>query len=482
MKNVEIVFIPVPGSGHLVSTLQFAKNLIDRNNTISITILSIPSPFPSSLSSYTNSLVASEPRIRLIDVPQPPAKPPSIESFKSPAKRFSLYIETHLPNIRNIITEIVSSHAKSDSVRVAGIVVDFFCASMIDVAKELHLPSYLFMTSNTGYLSFMLHLPAYHEQNGEVPKDSDPEWLIKGIEIPVPPRVLPVALTDGSYSAYVKLASRFRETKGIIVNTFLELETHAINSFSDDDQTPPLYPVGPVIDVDDGQAHSNLEQAQRDRIIKWLDDQPQSSVVFLCFGSMGSFEAEQVKEIAAGLEHSGQRFLWALRMPPPKDKGMMPSDCSNPEEVLPDGFLERTQGKGLICGWAPQVEVLGHEAIGGFVSHCGWNSILESLWHGVPIVTWPMYAEQQLNAFRMVKESGLAMEMRLDYKKGSGEVVGADEIERAVVAVMDMDSEVRKKVKEMGEMTRKAVKDGGSSFASVGRFIEDVIGNNCGPN
>ncbi|XP_048420716.1 UDP-glycosyltransferase 71K2-like [Pyrus x bretschneideri] len=479
MKKVELVFIPSPGAGHLVSTLQFTKRLIDRDDRVSITILAIQSSFPTTLSSYAKSIAASEPRIRFIDVPQPQDRPPQ-EMYKSPAKFFSLYIESHVPSVKKIITNLVSSSANSsDSIRVAALVVDFFCVSMIDVAKELNIPSYLFLTSNAGYLAFMLHLPIVHEKNQIAVEESDPEWSIPGIVHPVPPRVLPVALTEGSRSAYIKLASRFRETRGIIVNTFVELETHAITLFSTNDGIPPVFPVGPVIDLDDGQAHSNLDQAQRDRIINWLDDQPQKSVVFLCFGSMGSFRAEQVKEIALGLEQSGQRFLWSLRMPSPK--GTVPSDCSNLEEVLPDGFLERTNGKkGLICGWAPQVEVLAHSATGGFLSHCGWNSILESLWHGVPIATWPMYAEQQLNAFRMVRELGMALEMRLDYKRGSADVVGADEIERAVVGVMEKDSEVRKKLEEMGKMARKAVKDGGSSFGSVGRFIEDVIGESWG--
>ena len=121
------------------------------------------------------------------------------------------------------------------------------------------------------------------------------------------------------------------------------------------------------------------------------------------------------------------------------------------------------------------MEVLSHKAIGGFVSHCGWNSILESLWHGIPIVTWPIYAEQQLNAFRMVRELGLAVEMRLDYRKGA-DLVLAVEIERAVRGVMD-GIEVRKKVKEMGEMAKKAVMDGGSSFNSISKLIEDMMGS-----
>jgi hypothetical protein len=97
------------------------------------------------------------------------------------------------------------------------------------------------------------------------------------------------------------------------------------------------------------------------------------------------------------------------------------------------------------------------------------------LWHAVPIVTWPIYAEQQLNAFEMVRELGLAMEMRLDYRSG-GDLVMAEEIERAVRRLMDGGIEVRKKVKEMGEMARKAVMDGGSSFTSIGQLMEDMIG------
>ena len=86
-------------------------------------------------------------------------------------------------------------------------------------------------------------------------------------------------------------------------------------------------------------------------------------------------------------------------------------EYTNYEEFLPRDFSKRTKGIGMLCGWAPQAEVLGHKAIGGFVSHCGWNSILESLWFGVPIVTWPIYAEQQINAFQMARDLGLGVEL-----------------------------------------------------------------------
>ncbi|KAJ6300811.1 hypothetical protein OIU76_021581 [Salix suchowensis] len=103
-----------------------------------------------------------------------------------------------------------------------------------------------------------------------------------------------------------------------MVNTFEELESQAINSFSNGN-TPPVYPVGPMLNLNrDGDR--DVESDKYKDIGQWLDDQPLSSVVYLCFGSLGSFGVDQVKEIACGLEQSGHRFLWSLRQPPPKGK------------------------------------------------------------------------------------------------------------------------------------------------------------------
>ncbi|GMI97190.1 UDP-glucosyl transferase 71D1 [Hibiscus trionum] len=460
MKNIEIIFVPAPGMGHIVSAVEFSKRLIHRDHRIRITILFMKWFPNASVDAYIDSLVASQPDgIQVIDLPQldlPPFDPTkSIESF------FPAFVESYIPPVRDII----SMKSSSDETRVAGLVLDFFCSPMIDIATDFNLPSYIFFTSNAAFLGFMLYLPDRHSLNSSEFETSDPDHLIPGFVNPVPTCVLPspVFCKDGGYTAFLKAAERFKDAKGIIVNTFEPIEHYALNYLSNG-HNPPLYPVGPVIDFN-GLSYSNSD----DNVMNWLDGQPQSSVVFLCFGSMGNFKAPQVKEIALGLERSGFRFLWSLRVPPPHN------DAS---EMLPQGFLERVQGRGFICDWAPQLKVLAHKAIGGFISHCGWNSIIESLWFGVPIVTWPMYAEQQLNAFKMVEESGLAVEMRLDYRKDSDEVVMADEIKKAVGKVMDGESEVRKKVKEMAEKTRKCIMEGGSSFNSIGRLIQDMVGNN----
>ncbi|XP_024926694.1 UDP-glycosyltransferase 71K1-like [Ziziphus jujuba] len=459
MKKSELVFIPAPGIGHLVSALEFAKRLIDHDDRHSITVLSMKFPFTPFADEFTKSLVASHHGIQVIDLP--PVDPPPPELLNSPENFVCAFIESLIPHVRNTLTDMLSS-----SSRVSGLVLDFFCLSLIDVGNELGVPSYMFLTSNSGFLGLMLHIPIRHNQKSAEFEESDAEVSLPGFWNPVPVSVLPGAVfdKDGGYSAYLKLAKRFRDTKGIIVNTFSELELDSVKSLSDG-ETPPVYMVGPVIDLK-GQPNPSLDQAQREKIMHWLDDQPESSVVYLCFGSMGTFGAIQLREIATGLERSGHRFLWSMRVPQP---------AKGPDDILPEGFSERIGGRGLICGWAPQMEVLAHKAIKGFVSHCGWNSILESLWFGVPIATWPIYAEQQMNAFRMVKEFGLAVEMKLDYRLG--DLVMADEIEIAVRRLMDDSDELRKKVKEMGEMARQAIIEGGSSYIAVGQLIEDILGS-----
>ncbi|KAF8010636.1 hypothetical protein BT93_J1321 [Corymbia citriodora subsp. variegata] len=469
MKKPELIFIPAPGVGHVISALEFAARLLGHDPRVYITVLAIKAPFNSHLDAYTKSLVASQqPRITLIDLP--PVDPPPPELLRSVEHYVTVYIESYIPHVQRAVGEIQLSRSGSGSDRsLAGFVLDFFCTSMIDVADGFSLPSYIYLTSNAHFLGLMFHLPPRHDEVGREVRMSDPDLPLQSFTNPVPVSVLPSAVLDGEaggYAAYVKLARRFRDARGIMVNTFKELEPFAVGSFSQGNSDgPAIYTVGPVIDPK-GVPDPSLDRAHWEKIREWLDEQPPSSVVFLCFGSMGSFDANQVKEIAAGIERSGHKFLWSLRP-------------ESSQAQLPDGFLERTRGRGVVCGWTPQVEVLGHATIGGFVSHCGWNSILESLWHGVPIVTWPMYAEQQLNAFMMVKELGLAEELRLDYRAHGGiggHLVPAEEIETAVRRLMGSGAEVtRKKVKEMREAARNAVKEGGSSYDSIGRLIQDFM-------
>ncbi|PRQ52240.1 putative flavonol 3-O-glucosyltransferase [Rosa chinensis] len=406
-----------------------------------------------------------------------------------PRSTFSkTFVESHKPYVRDAVAKLAES-ADQLTPRLAGFVVDMVCATMIDVANEFGVPTYIFFTSNACFLGLVFHLQTLadeHDVDVTELKDSEAELFVPSFVNPVPTKALPRTLMEREGAAlFANLTRRFREAKGILVNTFWELESHALRTLSSYGETPPVYPVGPILKLkSEDEVHVDPEQAGKKKsdILKWLDDQLPSSVVFLCFGSRGSFGEDQVKEMACALEQSGHRFLWSLRRPPPKGKITHPSDYADPTAVLPDEFIRRTAEIGKVIGWAPQVDVLAHPAIGGFVSHCWWNSILESLWFGVPIATWPMYAEQQMNAFEMVREWGLAVKISVEYGSvfhSTAEerqlVLIAQDIERGIREVMEPDSTVRKRVKEMSEISKRALMDGGSSSSSLGRFIDEIF-------
>ncbi|KAL5556512.1 hypothetical protein UlMin_038748 [Ulmus minor] len=350
--------------------------------------------------------------------------------------------------------------------------------TMIDVANDFGVPTYMFFTGGAGYLGLKLHAITHDNDLTEFMNDPEAELIVPSFRNPVPAGVYPGELLEKTTSSIIIKYDRrmFGETKGIVVNTFMELESHALHSLSNASgkDHPPVYSVGPLLNL----THKDT--------IEWLDDQPPLSVVFLCFGSAGAMQEEQIKEIACALEHSKLRFLWSLRQPPQRSDGLyFPNDYEDPNQILPQGFLDRTATIGKVISWSSQVDVLAHPSIGGFVSHCGWNSVLESIWFGVPIATWPLYSEQQLNAFEIVKELTLAVEIKNDYRgeafnSGMGDrinIIRAKEIETSLRKLMEPDSEIRDRVKEMSEKSRKTMEDGGSSHSSLASFIYNVMDN-----
>ncbi|KAI3747849.1 hypothetical protein L6452_10541 [Arctium lappa] len=314
----------------------------------------------------------------------------------------------------------------------------------------------------------MFHFQTLQDEHGqEISELANPgrPLTIPSYASLVPPSVLPFVFFDkDSWSKrFIRYTRKYRKAK----NTFRELEPHTLLSY--DDKTPPVYAVGPMLKPE--------MLTLNDELLQWLDGQPKSSVLLLCFASRGCFNADQVKQIAIGVERSGYRFIWSLRQPLPEGRKGFPEEYTDYNEVLPDRFLDRTSGKGKVVGWLQHTAVLGHVAVGGFVSYCGWNSVLESISYGVPIATWPLYAQQQLDAHQLVKELGLAVEISMDYNqldKNQG-LVSGEVIEKGIREVMDSDSEVRAKVTEMKAKSRMAVEEGGSSFTSLGHLVDDFM-------
>ncbi|KAG2246953.1 hypothetical protein Bca52824_086581 [Brassica carinata] len=370
--KLELVLIPSTGDGHLRPLVEVAKLLLDNDDHLSITVIIIPSMHgfqTTSYSSYIASLsTTSNDRLRFsfISSADRPNSPDAEPNFIS-------YMESYKPVVKATVAKL-TDYAQPPSSRLAGFVMDIFCTTMIDVANDFGVPTYLFYPSNATFFGLQIHVQYLSDVEkcdiiSEL-KDSETE-----LEVPCLTRSLPAkcpicVVKQGVVTCFLRQARRFRETKGFLVNTFAELEPQAMSFLSNgDNNLPTVYAVGPVLSV-------------KTTILRWLDDQPDRSVVFLCFGSMGGFSEDQAKEIAIALERSSHRFIWCLRRATPMGP---PEEFTNLEEILPEGFLDRTSEIGKIIGWAPQRAVLASPAIGGFVSHCGWNSILESLWFGFPL-------------------------------------------------------------------------------------------------
>ncbi|KAL8232092.1 hypothetical protein R6Q57_001870 [Mikania cordata] len=419
--------------GHLISMVELGKLITKHHPSYSVIILTlIPSFNTGATAAYVRHMSATFPAItfhHLPDIPFDPLLFPSMEAIVLELIRRSN------PNVNNALKSI------SESSNIAAFIMDSFCYPAMTVVRGFNVPVYYFLTSGACCLSMFFYMPTIHRTTTESFKDMNALIHFPGLP--------PIPSSD-------------------MLESFDSLEPRAIKAITDgvcvpDNPTPPIYCVGPLVASGGDDSHECL---------KWLDLQPTGSVVFLCFGSMCAFTSEQLKEIAKGLEMSGHRFLWVVRSPPSNknEDRFVPPPEPELDVLLPEGFLERTKERGLVVKkWAPQVAVLGHKSVGGFVTHCGWNSVLEAISFGVPMVTWPLYAEQRFNRVMLKDEMKLALSMD---ELGDGMVTSA-EVEKRVRQLMEAneDDDVRAEVKAKKEEALAAMSEGGSSLVALAKLV-----------
>ncbi|CAD5193284.1 unnamed protein product [Musa acuminata subsp. malaccensis] len=236
--------------------------------------------------------------------------------------------------------------------------------------------------------------------------------------------------TTEGYRSLLQQLKRYEKAEGILVNSFQEMEPEAAMVLKEKKPgRPPVHLVGPLVQT--GRPSSSPEESL---CLKWLDEQPDASVLYICLGSLGVLSRDQVKEMALGLETRGHRFLWVVRRP--ADNGIVGGSEDDPASYLPHGFLERTTESGLVVSfWTPQIQILSHRAVGGFVTHCGWSSTLESVVHGVPMIAWPLYAEQRMNELMLAEGRKVASRAKED----NDGVVRREQISAAVRELMERE-------------------------------------------
>ncbi|KAF8376956.1 hypothetical protein HHK36_030327 [Tetracentron sinense] len=468
-----VVLYPAPGMGHVISMVELGKLILrHHNHQFSITILITTGSFDTTATtSYINHISRTNPSITFHHFPSI-----SVSLDASPNRsRMAIAFEfTRLndPNVRHALQAI------SETSTIRALVIDFFCTSALHVASDFNIPTYYFFTSGAAVLAAFLYFPTIHNQTTKSFKDLTTTHLHFPGLTPIRASDMPHPILDRGDQAYhdmLYFASHLPKSKGIIVNTFDSLEPKVLQAIAEgicipDAPTPPVYYIGPLIANDrTGEGGDGGGSPGLSNCLSWLDAQPSRSVVFLCFGSWGTFSAAQVKEIAIGLEKSGHRFLWVVRNPSTDGNIDLFSAAEDPDldALLPEGFLDRTQGRGLVIkSWAPQVAVLSRESVGGFVTHCGWNSVLEAVCAGVPMVAWPLYAEQHMNKAILVEDMKLAMPMEHSNDNG---FVSSTEVNNRVRELMDSEEgrALRRRSQEMKESAIAAWSEFGSSMAAL---------------
>ncbi|WVZ66020.1 hypothetical protein U9M48_015299 [Paspalum notatum var. saurae] len=485
-----IVIVPCWASGHFMSMIAAGKRMVDASGgALSLTVLVMQAPTPAKASEVDAHVrrESSSASGGLLDVrflSLPAVEPPPTGSVALEEFNFR-YVQLHAPHVEEAIAGL--------ALPVAAVVVDLFCMPLLDVAGHLAVPRHVYFASTGAFLALMLRLPAIRDDLAVRLRDADAEEgtvHVPGLP-PVPLAYMPACLWSGgkmssNYEWFEYYGRRLMDATGIILNSSVQLERGVLAAIADGRcvpgrPAPTVHAIGPVVWF----SPAGGEPQQPPHVcVRWLDTQPPGSVVFLCFGSNGFLDEAQVGEAAAGLERSGHRFLWVLRGAPAADPAS-PTDADL-GAALPAGFQARTQARGLVWpAWAPQKEILAHPAVGGFVTHCGWNSALESLWHGVPMAPWPLYAEQHLNAFELASVMGVAVVMKVDRRRGN--FVEAPELERAVRALMDdgADEEGRKareKAADMKAACRKAVAEGGSSYVALRKLVRGISHGGVAPS
>jgi UDP:flavonoid glycosyltransferase YjiC (YdhE family) len=262
----------------------------------------------------------------------------------------------------------------------------------------------------------------------------------------------------------------------ILMDTFQELE-HEIIDYMSKTYRCPIKSIGPLFrplkDTDSVTAsNSNAVRvdfyAADQNCMEWLDTKPPGTVVYISFGSVVHLRQEQVDEFAYGLLGSEVSFLWVLR-PPPKESTAEP-------HVLPQRFLEEVGDKGRIVHWSPQEKVLEHPSIACFMTHCGWNSTMEALANGVPLVAFPQWGDQVTNAKFLVDVFKVGI--RMCRGEAEGRIVLRDEIERCLRASTSGTeaAEMKKNAMKWKKAAEEAVVEGGSSYWNMLNFVDEVVG------
>ncbi|KAL3642119.1 hypothetical protein CASFOL_012934 [Castilleja foliolosa] len=448
--RAHILVVPYPSQGHVNPMLQFCKRLASKDVKPTLTLTNFISkslnPKSDVIAFDTFSDGFDEGGFNQSDGAEDYLARLEIEGSKS-------------------LDQLIKSYQNSSN-PIDCIVYDSFLFWALDLAKKYGIKGASFFTQ-----ACMVNYVYYYIHHGvlTLPVSTPP-----AVELPGLP---PLELSDmpsfiyvpGSYPAYFKMIVKqfvnLEKADFVLVNTFYKLEMDAVNSMS---KVCPILTIGPTIpsfyldnrvENDNSYDISLFQSDPPTTIINWLNTKPQGSVVYIAFGSMANLSKAQMEEIAWALSNTNFYFLWVLR-------------ASNVDEDLPKEFVHASRDKSLFVHWSPQLDVLSNKAVGCFFSHGGWNSTTEALSLGVPMVVFPQWTDQTMDA-KLVED---VWRFGVRVRVGSDGIVRREEIESCIREVMEGEKgkEMKRNACKWKDLAKEAVSEGGTSDINIETFISKL--------
>ncbi|XP_010227319.2 UDP-glycosyltransferase 89B1, partial [Brachypodium distachyon] len=460
-----VLVVPFSAQGHALPLLDFASQLAARG--LRLTVVTTPANLP-----LLSPLLAAYPSsIRPLTLPFPThnSLPPGVESTKNcPPSFFPAFIHAFAALHHPILSWANSQQQQHDP--VVAIVSDFFCGWTQPLAAELGVPRLVF--SPSGVLGAAVPHSLLRRLVRRPPDDADDGFKVAFPGIPGEPAyqwreisMMYRMYTEGRLEPQVGEAVRRNflwnlESWGFVSNTLRALEGRYLEAPLEDLGFRRVWAVGPLAPEKDVAGDRGGEAAvSAGDLGAWLDGFPEGSVVYVCFGSQTVLNQAVAAALAEALELSAVPFVWVV-------------GAGAGDEVVPQGFEALVSRGRVVRGWAPQVAVLRHAAVGWFMTHCGWNSVLEAVAAGVPMLAWPMTADQFVNARLLVDEARVAVRACAG---GVGVAPDARELAAMLAgAVGEGGGGARARARELAKEAASATMEGGSSRDDLDRLVREI--------
>ncbi|XP_056861119.1 UDP-glycosyltransferase 76E2 [Raphanus sativus] len=446
VKKRRIVLVPVPAQGHVTPIMQLGKALHSKG--FSITVIQTQYTRVSSSQDFSDFQFLTVP-VTLTDS--------DLQSLG--ALLFLMKLNQICEaSFKHCFAQLLQEQVSRDD--IACVIYDEYMYFSAAAFKEFQLPSVIFSTTNaTAFVCRSVFAKVNVDKFLIDMKDPEVQnSLFPGLD-PLRYKDLPSS-AFGTLEDSIKLYSEAVNTRtasAVIINSASCLESSSLERLQRELQVP-VYPIGPLHLAASSASSSLLEEDRT--CIEWLNKQKPRTVIYISLGSLGLMETKDMLEMARGLSNSNQPFLWVIR------PGSNPA--SEWTESLPDEFGRLVSERGYIVKWAPQMEVLRHPAVGGFWSHCGWNSTLESIGEGVPMICRPITGDQKVNARYLESVWRIGIRLEGELEKETVESV----VKRLIVD--EEGSDMRKRAIDLKEKLEDSVRSGGSSCRSLDDFVNSL--------